>query len=172
MARRFVLWDVRMQMDRQRKYREISDPYNNFYHRYWVFKEDIPYLVNEICQGLQPNTRRSRPVPVDHKLLLTLKYLASNYFQNSVGDGQSCQQRGKKSSNIGAINENYVFQNDCRHPFTCLVCRQLHDGPCSYLHDGEINKKSSYLHDVDSYIMQIAAQLREIIFFQAIYNRL
>ena len=85
-----------MQMDRQREYREISDPYK-------------PYLVNEFCFGLDPNTRRSRLVPVDHKLLLTLKYLASNSFQNSVRVGQSCQQRGKKSSNIGAINENYVF---------------------------------------------------------------
>ena len=113
MARRFVLWDIRMQMDRQREYREISDPYNfspnDFYHWYRFYKEDIPYLENEFCLGLEPNTRRSRPVPVDHKLLLTLKYLASNSFQNSVGDGQSCQERGKKSSNIGAINEKNVF---------------------------------------------------------------
>ena len=87
-----------MQMDRQRQYREISDPYNfspnDFYHRYRFYKEDIPYLVNKFCLGLEPNTRRSRPVPVDHKLL-TLKYLASNSFQNSVGDGQVVKNEAK-----------------------------------------------------------------------------
>ena len=86
MARRFVLWDIRMQMDRQRVFRKISDPYDfsnrDFYNRYRFYKEDIPFLVNEFSLGLEPETTRGRPVPLDHKLLLTLKYFASNSFQN------------------------------------------------------------------------------------------
>ena len=51
------LWSISMQMDRQRVFREISDPYDfsngDFYNRYRFYKEDIPYLVNEFCLGLE-----------------------------------------------------------------------------------------------------------------------
>ena len=81
MARIFVLWDIRMQMDRQRVFREISDPYDfsnrDFYNRYRFYKEDKPYLVNKFCWVLN-----QRPQEADHKLLITLKYFASNCFQN------------------------------------------------------------------------------------------
>ena len=80
-----MLWDIRM--TRERRFNEIPDPYRfsngDFYERYRFYKEDIPYLVNEFCVGLEPNTRRNRPVPLDHMMLMTLKYLSSNSFQNS-----------------------------------------------------------------------------------------
>ena len=79
-----------MQMDRQRVFREISDPYDfsnrDFYNRYRFYKKDIPYLVNKFCLGLEPETTRGRPQIIANFKIFCIKFFPKLlYFGDSLG---------------------------------------------------------------------------------------
>ena len=68
-----LIWNIRMENTRTRRFKESSDTYDctdlDFYERFCIYKEDVNYLVNEFCYGLETETRRNQPVPLDHKML-------------------------------------------------------------------------------------------------------
>ena len=114
MERWFVPWDIRMQMDRQRQYREISDPYDfspiGFYPGFLLTTnyslDPILLLFGSSFGWLELKLRKSGP-------FWGIKYIGESFAWLS-------KLSVPKFSMV--IKVNYSFKNGCRHPLTYLVC--------------------------------------------------
>ena len=69
-----------------RPFPNLSD-YNDydFYQRFRFDKSSVQYLTEEFCSGLECETNHY-PIPLQAKMLVTLRYLASNSLQQVIGD--------------------------------------------------------------------------------------
>ncbi len=72
-------------------YRKRFDSFENydddeFYERYRFDRTSVLYLTDCFCRNLERATQRSQAVSPTLQMLVTLRYLASNSFQQVVGD--------------------------------------------------------------------------------------
>ncbi|XP_043246918.1 putative nuclease HARBI1 [Amphibalanus amphitrite] len=88
-GRRILLYDIRRAAGARRRHRETVDYFQlddrSFYERYRFDKQSVDYLVEEFCGGLESRTNHY-PASAKTKMLVTLRYLASNALQEVIGD--------------------------------------------------------------------------------------
>ena len=87
-SKRILLYDARRGPSR-RTHRPFSDlayyTDDDFYQRFRFDKASVQYLAEEFCTGLESETNHF-PISIEAKMMVTLRYLASNSLQQVVGD--------------------------------------------------------------------------------------
>ena len=99
-GRRILLYDVRRAAGARRTHRDTVDYFRlddcSFYQRFRFDKESVKYLVEEFGVGLGSKTSHY-PASAETKMVVTLRFLASNALQEVIGDTFGISKGGVNS---------------------------------------------------------------------------
>ena len=89
-ARRILLYNTRRSLRRERVFRDRLNPFdiyddNEFYQRFRFDKASVQFVINYFGENLE-STTNYHPIDASTKILVTLRYMASNALQQVVGD--------------------------------------------------------------------------------------
>lgn len=96
MSRQILLYQMRKSLSKQRVFRDRSNPFDiyndhEFYQRFRFDKESVNFLCERFGTFCESKTY-CHPLPKEVKILITLRFMASNSLQQVVGDLFGCSQ--------------------------------------------------------------------------------